>query len=374
MATANPYLTPYGYAQAPGQGGLGYYEQQTPMGSFAAANYTGMPAQQFATSGQAGVQQIQGVGPVSQGIGANSYLGQTTPGATAATNSMAGVANPYLNQAISAAQGDATRAFQETVNPQMAAMEAASGSFGNTGVQAARERSYRDLGNTLGNIATNARMGDYNQQLQLAENAANRQTGVSQYNSGLAAGDLNRNLSGTFQGQGLQQQGRMFDASNALGAQQFNAGAANQIGMFNAGQGNQTSMFNAGQGNTMGQAGAGLNQAVNLYNTGAANTMLGQQRSLNEGARQFDTNFDYTAARNAIYDPMNLQTMNLNNQVVGQNMAYQQQMQPLIQAQQMANIGATVAGTGGSQTQNLQGNPWLSAAGGYLTGSQLYGG
>ena len=117
---AQPPATQYGYAQAPG-GPLGYYEQQTPVGSFAAANVN-----------QAGPAQTAN----------NPYLGQASQmaggsagQATATSNPYFGQGNPYTAQAVDAASQAATRNYNLAIAPQRDAPMARSGSFGNTGVQ-----------------------------------------------------------------------------------------------------------------------------------------------------------------------------------------------------------------------------------------------
>ena len=60
------------------------------------------------------------------------------------------------------------------------------------------------------------------------------------------------------------------------------------------------------------------------------------------------------------------------NQQYGIGNATGVQNTPLNYWQQFANTGAQLGGMGGSQTQNLQGNPYLGALGGALTGAQLW--
>jgi len=83
------------------------------------------------------------------------------------TNPYAGVDNPYLTQTINNASQDAMR----NLMPAFDQAQHASGSFGNSGVA---ETFGRSAANTLGNIATSARMQDYGTQQQLGENAVNR--------------------------------------------------------------------------------------------------------------------------------------------------------------------------------------------------------
>ena len=83
------------------------------------------------------------------------------------TNPYAGVDNPYLTQTINNASQDAMR----NLMPMYDQAQRASGSFGNSGVAEIFGRTAAD---TLGKIATNARMQDYGTQQQLGENAVNR--------------------------------------------------------------------------------------------------------------------------------------------------------------------------------------------------------
>lgn len=104
--------------------------------------------------------------------GANPYETQALQGMSKVasgptTNPYAGVDNPYLTASINNASQDAMR----NLLPAFQSAERASGSFGNSGVA---DYFGRAAANTLGNIATNARMQDYQTQQQLGENAVNR--------------------------------------------------------------------------------------------------------------------------------------------------------------------------------------------------------
>jgi hypothetical protein len=57
----------------------------------------------------------------------------------------------------------------------------------------------------------------------------------------------------------------------------------------------------------------------------------------------------------------------------GINNATTIQNTPLNYYSQFANIGQGLGGMGSSQSQNLQGNPWLGALGGYQLGSRIGG-
>lgn len=411
-------MGPYGYGQTPGSG-PGYYEQQTPVGSFVAGQastaygrpdvgtslahnpYIGATA-----AGAAGQASTLGYGTAAAryGMGANArnpYLGGTTERVgSAGTNPYAG-ANPYLQSQIDATTADASKTWSNTINPQFDRMAIASGSFGNTGVEQARGAAMGDFGKTLANTIGGMRMQDYIQQQGLAENALNRNQQVNLANAGFNAGDLSRNLGGYLQGQGLGMQGlgmqmgaAQFDANlgqglntfNAtLGANdlarnanlsqnmgQFNAGAMNNMGQFNNSQGNTMSMFNAGQGNAMSQ-----------FNAGQGNQMLGQYRTQQEQGRQFDANLDWgidrdnwNRQRTGMQDSLGIFDRMVGNTNQGFDLGTALQNMPLAQQQAFTQLLTQLGGLGGSSTnaQQLQGNPLMGGLGGWLAMQQLFGG
>jgi hypothetical protein len=69
--------------------------------------------------------------------------------------------NPYMDALVNQAQGDVTRNYQNVIAPQLDALDARSGSFGNSGVQNVLGQSQYQLGQTLGDISTNLRGQDY---------------------------------------------------------------------------------------------------------------------------------------------------------------------------------------------------------------------
>lgn len=94
-------------------------------------------------------------------------------GNAATKNAYAGP-NPYLQQNIDAAMGDITRNYNDAIAPGLTTQSVNSGSFGNSGAQAAQQNSLNDLTKNLGNTASGMRMQDYSAQQQLGENYANR--------------------------------------------------------------------------------------------------------------------------------------------------------------------------------------------------------
>jgi hypothetical protein len=451
-------LEPGGYGTAPNQGNLGYYQQNTPLGGFAAANQQWSQGQapvqqQVASTAQAGPaatasnpylgQLTQGIGqqssvmPYAQQIAqagqqANPYLGATTQQiAQAGQNQFMG-RNPYLESSVSDALSQASDNFRATVMPQFDRMERQSGAYGNSGVQAARNRAMDAFGRNQSAMATNAYMQDYGASQQLAENALNRGQAVNIANAGLQQNDLSRNLSGAYTGQQLGMQGlgqqlgaAQFDAglsnnvgqfnasladtglgrnqglANSLG--QFNAGAQNQGRMFDTGQANSMGQFNAGQGNQLGQFNAQLGQnnnqfnagqgnAINLQNTGWGNAMLENARNRIQQGGQFDRSlaqqqgqFDANLDRNIYNDNMGWMRQGTQDQIAfmnqlmgwnqqGINNATNVQNTPLNNLTQFANLANMFGGAGGSQVTPLYGNPYLGAIGGWQLGNAMFGG
>lgn len=404
----------YGYGNAPGQSNRGYYEQQTPVGSFAASEGPFRFGQQFAqpfgaSNPYLGAQTsgINGQGsvlPYAQqlaqfGQRANPYLGaQTQQVGSAGTNPLIG-RNPYLEGSVNDALKLSSDNFQSTVLPQFDSMARRSGSFGNTGVEAARGRAIDNFGRNQSAMATNAFMQDYGNSQQLQEAGLNRQQAVNMANAGFNAGDLARNLGGAFTGQQLGMQGissllgaGQFDASLGNNVNQFNASLydaglgrnqnlAQGLSLFNAGAMNNASQFNAGQGNALGQAFAQMQQQNNQFNAGSANSMLGQVRNLNEQGRQFDDNLNWNIDRDnwqrmrtGSQDEIDLveRMMRMGQTGVG-NANYLQGL-PLEQLTQFVNLGRTLGGSGGQNVENYSSNPYLAAISAYLASGKLFGG
>nr|WP_315447162.1 hypothetical protein [uncultured Pseudomonas sp.] len=93
--------------------------------------------------------------------------------------------NPYLQANIDSALGDITRNYNDAVAPGLTTQMVGSGSFGNTGAQAATKNALNDLTKNLGNTASSMRMQDYTSQQGLAENQINRNMQTSQFNSNM---------------------------------------------------------------------------------------------------------------------------------------------------------------------------------------------
>lgn len=418
----NANATPFGYSTQPGSGS--FWEQQTPVGSFAAANQQFSSPQQRQATMYGTAQQASSpyIGMTTQGIGyqpsmmqyaqsgqySNPWLGQTSQQSANVGANPYGMGNPYLQNAIDATSADVTKNFNNSVMPGLDRIAQASGSFGNSGVQQLQGQAYSDLGKNLGNISSGMRMQDYTQQQNLAENALGRQQQNNQFNSSLGAQDLARNLGGGFQqsalNNGLIMQAGQFDANMANNVGQFNANLAQNdlnrntnaslgLGTFNAGQANGMSQFNAGQGNAAnqfwGQLGQQNNQfnsgqgnALNMFNAGAGNSMLSQYRNNLQNQNQFDDTLNWNIDQGnwnrqhtGTQDQINLLGTLMGWNQNGINNAGTIQNTPLNYLQQFAGIGSGLGGMGGTGTnsQNLQGNPLLGALGGWQLFSQLFG-
>lgn len=407
-----PAPTQYGYAQAPG-GALGYYEQQTPVGSFAAANQNmaqgAAPAQQqmalnpFIGQGSQGIGGQQSVMPYAQQMAAqaqaaNPYLGQQSQQAAGPGQNAYAGSNPYLGQMIDQASADVTRNFDRVVRPALDAKARASGSFGNTAVQQLEQDAYNDLGRNLGNIASGMRFQDYTTQQGLAENALNRTQANNQFNAGLSAADLARNMGGFFTGQNQALQGlgqllgaSQFDATLGNNVAQFNAGLgqadlsrnaqlAQSLGQFNAGQGNALNQFNAQLGQNNSQFNAAQGNAMNQFNTSAANNMLEASRNRTQQQGQFDDTFNLQSwqanqnnMRAGTQDQLALINSLLGWQGMGVNAATQIQNTPINYWQQFLGGATQAGGLGGSNSQQLYGNPLLGALGGWQMGNAIFG-
>lgn len=117
-----------------------------------------MMGNQASNVGQGQVARTAGGAYLGQGYAQNPYFGS----------------NPYLGQAIDSASQDTIRNYERAVQPQLTALDARSGSFGNSGVNQVTGQAMGDLSRNLGNIASGMRFQDYTTQQGLGESAANR--------------------------------------------------------------------------------------------------------------------------------------------------------------------------------------------------------
>lgn len=127
------------------------------------------------------------------------------------------------------------------------------------------------------------------------------------------------------------------------------------------------------EGLATGEAMSGLAGALaNLYGN-----QFNQDRSYGLANDTLDFNIhqgNLGTMRQGQLDQMNFlgQIAGLNQQGIG--VANQTRDRPFTDWQRFVGPASQMAGLGGQQTQNLQGNPYLGALGGYLAGSKMFGG
>ncbi|MBV4459172.1 hypothetical protein KVG96_14525 [Pseudomonas sp. COR58] len=158
----------------------------------------------FQNSATARLGQIFNNGDSSMNAARNAVTAGLTSGSAATKNPYSG-SNPYLQQNIDAAMGDITRNYNDAIAPGLTTQMVNSGSFGNTGNQAATQNSLNDLTKNLANTASNMRMQDYTAQQQLAENYANRNDQMKSQMLGLAPG---------YESQGMNVANNFMNAAN----------------------------------------------------------------------------------------------------------------------------------------------------------------
>ncbi len=176
--------------------------------------------QQLTNTIQGGYLGQQAPGNLYAGV-VNQAAGVSNPYA-GVRNQFAGLENPYLTGQIDQASQDVIRNYNLAVRPQLDTAMARSGSFGNTGIQQMESEAQRNLAGQLGNIAQNMRFQDYGQQVNLAENAAQRLYGAGQQQSQNlfnAYQQQANNLFGAGESQaGRQQAQNQFERSNQMQA------------------------------------------------------------------------------------------------------------------------------------------------------------
>lgn len=193
------------------------------------------------------------------GARVNPY-GQITPG----TNKYAG-SNPYLDAAVSRAQGSIVDNFNNMTKPQTEAAMLNSGSFGNSGYQQLMQQQQRAAGQQLSDTASEMYMQDYGRQQGLDESRLGRDLGAQQFNSS--------------QGQDW--------AGRDLQAQQFNAGMGQDFASRNDAARDQQigrKLQAAGMAPTFGNE--AYKDAAQLMNVGGIQQDQGQ-RNLDFGYQQF---------------------------------------------------------------------------------------
>lgn len=127
--------------------------------------------------------------------------------------------------------------------------------------------------------------------------------------------------------------------------------------------------------------GVAIGDAMTGYGNTLAN-LYGSQfnQDRNYGLQSDALDYSIWQGNNQVQRQAQQDQIGLANQMLGWNQqlgignATQVQNSPLNYWQQFGNQASQFAGLGGSQSQNLQGNPWLGALGGAMTAGKLFGG
>ena len=179
-----------------------------------------------------------------------------TPG----TNQYAGQ-NQYLDQSIGYAMDDMSRGYNQSVRPGQLQAQAASGSFGNSGLQEMQLEQERQLAQEMGRTAGGMRFNDYATQQGLAEAALGRDMNAQQFNSAIIDNNLARDMA-------VQQANIGIRDSNIN--RDLQAGMANQAsGDAYAGRSLQAGMANQASGD------AAANRAMQAYMGAQSNNLQG---------------------------------------------------------------------------------------------------
>lgn len=187
--------------------------------------------------------------------GSSTMQNALASGKAATGNAYAG-SNPYLQQNIDAAMGDITRNYNDAIAPGLTTQSVGSGSFGNSGAQAAQQNSLNDLTKNLGNTASGMRMQDYTAQQQLAESYAGRNDQMLQNYLGQAPTYANQAYTDAAQLKGVgdmyqDNQQQHFDANYQNWTDQQNdpyKKLAAMSGVFGSGLGNTATTKQSGGG------------------------------------------------------------------------------------------------------------------------------
>jgi hypothetical protein len=255
--------------------------------------------------------------------------------------------NPYLSQAIAAAQDPSVRSYETATAPQLASNFETAGRYGGGAMANAQDQAQKNLGYTLANIATPMAMQGYQAGLQNMLGAGNALGGI--YNQGmLGAGQLAQ--------QGFQLAGNMTgQAANlaAAGPQAYmqalqNAGALQQAAGTLTNQGLGVGTQALGSGGQLANAGTGW--MVNAANAAPALGQFPQQ--------------EYQAALAAPWLPFGSYSSLIGGALPGSNTA----STPMYQ-----NVAANILGTGLGGLQLANSLNTATQAGGALSSTGAIG-
>lgn len=284
----------------------------------------------------------------------NDYYGATT---NAVYNPFLGMNNPYLNNAIDYAANDTIRNYQKAVTPATDAAFARAGAFGGSAWGEQTSENQRNLANTLGQQATNARMGDYTNQQNLMNSNAQFYSGLNQNdltrNANLGENDLSRQQDAWKTNAQINQNAENTNQQtwmSNLNAQQAENQLANSQWATNAGL--AQNQIDNNLRNYMAERGYqqnGINNALNLHNQG------------------------YTDANNLLQIGNQQQTQNQNNLNAAMQYYLENQNAQRAPVDWMLGNYQSAMGTAAQPSfqQQYKTNPYMGALGGAIGGYQL---
>lgn len=145
---------------------MGYLDQAQ---NVASTPYQGYGGNTVADMNGIQQQAIQGTAQRAASGSADMNAGSNTLQNTLNGNYLN--SNPYIDQAVNAAQDNTVRNYNLAIAPQMDHLMASSGSFGNSGVQQMQGEAQRQLGQTLSNTASSMYGQNYANERQNQQSA-----------------------------------------------------------------------------------------------------------------------------------------------------------------------------------------------------------
>lgn len=197
-----------------------------------------------------------------------------------------GASNPYLDQSITDALGDTTRAYNMTTAPAYTSAMVRSGSFGNSGVQQMQDESQRQLQTSLGRQANDMRSNNYQFDQNFDRGVYNDTFNQNQtnYQNGIGAiGALNQSNTENL-GFGTQQQNAPMNYYQGF------AGTAGQLGGMGGSATGGTSANGSPLMGALGGAQLGSQFKWGSGGTTPSNSFMGPYPSPSD--YQLDSSFD----------------------------------------------------------------------------------
>lgn len=230
-------VQPWNAAQNQGyQGALGLAQQGAPQFG-QATDFTGQVAgggNVGAAPGSDFLAQLAGHGANDPASGLYGQIAQRAQQGSGGLDYLQGAAggkylgsNPYLDSTINTALGDVTRQYTNSVVPQLESRMSQSGMLGSSVEQGMQGDAHRDLVDRLGSVESQMRMGDYQNERGLQQQAGMALPGAygQEINTALAgaggqAGDYWQGLNAQLGGAQAAGAGYRQDVGQALDAGQ----------------------------------------------------------------------------------------------------------------------------------------------------------